>query len=154
MMSIGKIDFSLGALSFSGEGEQDWLAAQLDKLLEAAPKLQRVASLAAPEVTLGAKDGDAQGRNFTDTLASYIKEKDGDSNQVNRFLATADWLRQRGSSNLTTAAVSKALSINHQKKLGNPADCLNKNVAKGHCEKKGDGFFITSDGLRALGHTA
>ncbi len=52
-------------------------------------------------------------------------------------MATADWLRLKGETNLKTALVGKALSDNHQKKLGNPADCLNKSVAKGHCEKKG-----------------
>jgi len=69
---------------------------------------------------------------------------------VKRFLATADWIRLRGESELTTSKVSKALLDNHQKRLGNPADCLNQNVRKGHCEKKGDGFFITPEGFKEL----
>jgi hypothetical protein len=44
-----------------------------------------------------------------------------------------------------------ALAKNHQKRLANAADCLNKNVAKGYCEKTADGFFITPDGLKHLG---
>jgi hypothetical protein len=92
------------------------------------------------------------GKNaHTATLASYVRQKGGSENQVDRFLATADWLRQRGKQ-LTTAAVTKALRDHHQKKLANPADCLNKNVSKGFCEKSGDGFFITPDGLQKLGH--
>ena len=76
----------------------------------------------------------------------------GESKQVNRFLSTADWLRRRGNENLTTAAVTKALRDQKQKRLTNPSDCLNNNVSKGYCEKGGGGFFITPDGLTKLGH--
>jgi hypothetical protein len=150
-MAEGKIEFSLGALSFSGEGELEWLASQLDKVLEAAPSLQKIVPAPQPAAP-PSPPGSGTGGGFTDTLASYVKAKGADSNQVKRFLATADWLRRRGTPTLTTAAVSKALSDHHQKKLSNPADCLNKNVAKGHCEKKGEGFFITPDGLTELGN--
>jgi hypothetical protein len=92
------------------------------------------------------------GASFSTSLASYIKEKGGESNQVDRFLITADWLRRRGNSKLTTAAVSKALTDNHQKRLANPADCLNKNVSKGFCEKSDGGFYITPEGLKKLKH--
>lgn len=149
-MTDSKIEFSLGDLTFSGQGDQDWLSEQLDKVLAAAPELQKVNAPVAPAPPLAGDNQSDQG-DFKDTLASYIKSKGGESNQVMRFLATADWLRRRGETKLTTAKVSKALSSNHQKKLGNPADCLNKNVAKGHCEKQGDSFFITPDGLKELG---
>jgi hypothetical protein len=63
----------------------------------------------------------------------------------------ASWLSSRGDDPLAATAVSKALSDHHQKKLANPADCLNRNVSKGHCEKRKDGsFFITPEGLEAL----
>ena len=150
----GKIEFSLGALTFSGSGESEWLERQLAKILEVAPELLAVTvrdkKAADPEEPNGgspARDG-----QFKDTLASYIKTKNGEDNQVQRFLATADWLRQRGTTALTTALVSKALKDHHQKRLGNPSDCLNQNVAKGYCEKTGDSFFITPDGLAVLGH--
>lgn len=150
-MTEGKVEFSGGGLSFSGQGEQEWLSKQLDKILAAAPELQKLEALPIPTPGVPAGTPEAEGE-FKETLAGYIKAKGGESNQVLRFLATADWLQRRGEQKLTTAAVSKALVSNHQKKLGNPADCLNKNVAKGHCEKYGDGFFITSDGLKELGH--
>lgn len=38
-----KIQLKLGAVEFSGEGDQDWLAKQLDKILEKAPKLAAIA---------------------------------------------------------------------------------------------------------------
>ncbi|MFZ5739371.1 MAG: hypothetical protein ACOY6K_21085 [Pseudomonadota bacterium] len=86
------------------------------------------------------------------SLATYIRAKGGDQSQIQRFLATAHWLESRGHEPLTASAVSKALSDHHQKRLANPADCLNKNVRKGLCEKsKKDGsFFITPEGLAAL----
>jgi hypothetical protein len=150
-----KIEFSFGTLTFSGEGQEDWVGKQLDKILEAAPKLSE---LHAPSLNgnnaaaSAAGSGTSDSADFTEPLASHIRTKGGESNQTQRFLATADWLRRRGVQTLTTAAVSKALSDNQQKRLGNPADCLNKNVAKGYCEKTKDGFFITPHGLKALGY--
>jgi hypothetical protein len=153
-MPEGKIQVTVGAVSFSGEGERDWLAEQLDKVLKAAPDLASAPSNSAagrsqqftpvPKASAGAQ--------VSGTLASHIKTKGGESSQVKRFLATADWLRLRGETELTTAKISKALADNHQKKLGNAADCLNQNVGKGHCEKQGKAFFITPDGLKALGY--
>jgi hypothetical protein len=148
-MTNGKIEFSLGSLSFSGEGEQEWLAKQLDKILEAAPDLHNIKSSDEQDIAKG--QATQPSGEFKETLAGYIKAKGAENNQVKRFLATADWLRRRGTSELTTSAVTKALSNNHQKKLSNPADSLNKNVSKGHCEKNGTGFFITPDGLTELG---
>lgn len=150
-MSQSKIDITVGAVSFSGEGEQAWLAEQLDKVLKAAPEIAR----AQPAPGAASQSGNAnQLRNeeFNITLASYIKEKNGDTSQVDRFLISADWLRRRGANKLTTAAVTRALKDNQQRRLANTADCLNKNVSKGYCEKADGGFYISPDGLRKLGH--
>ena len=38
-MSEGKIEITIGDISFVGEGEQNWVAEQLDKILEKAPEL-------------------------------------------------------------------------------------------------------------------
>lgn len=156
-MTTAKIEVNVGGLGFSAEGEQEWLAEQLDKILKAAPEV--VGATQAAASSPGGQSGSANtgsaaaSGSFTETLASYIKAKKGDDNQVQRFLATADWLRRRGENPLTTRAVTSALKTNHQKKLVNPADCLNQNVAKGYCEKADGGFFITPDGLKALGHS-
>lgn len=85
------------------------------------------------------------------SLASHIKAKKGDKNQNNRFLATAHWLSGRSDGHLTAKAVAESLAHHNQKRLANPADCLNQNVRKGYCEKRKDGsFFITPEGLEAL----
>lgn len=44
-MPDARIEFTLGVLSFSGEGEQDWLATQLEKVLKAAPEMAALASV-------------------------------------------------------------------------------------------------------------
>jgi hypothetical protein len=96
-------------------------------------------------------DGAPAAERFSASLASYLKAKGGETKQVQRFLATAGWLSRRGEEKLTSPAVAKALAENHQKRLGNPADCLNKNCSKGLCEQQKDHFFITPEGWKALG---
>jgi hypothetical protein len=152
-MPHAKIQLSFGNFSFSGEGDDSWLSTQLDKVLEEVKALSKIQPpLLEPRNTpTEQKPASGDGEGFTETLAAYIKSKGGDSSQVVRFLATADWLRRRGHGTLSTAAVTKALSDNQQKRLGNAPDCLNKNVAKGYCEKTGNGFFITPDGLQSIG---
>lgn len=152
-MPQSKIDINVGGVSFSGEGEQAWLTEQLDKVLKSAQDVARLQTGGHDAQAQQAGRSGAGGETPTGSLASYIREKGGDDNQVDRFLITANWLRLRGNGTLTTAAVTKALRDNHQKRLSNPADCLNKNVSKGYCEKGSGGFFITPDGLNRLQST-
>jgi len=145
----GKVEITIGNLAFSAEGSQDWLGEQLAKVIEAATKIHPAGSVQS----LHAKPV-AGGSVSTDSLATYLKAKGGDTKQLLRFLATAAWLRRRDSNaELTTGAVAKALTNHQQKGLANPADCLNKNVQKGFCEKTNSGFFITPEGWTSLGET-
>lgn len=41
-MSNSKIQVKVGIVEFSGEGNQEWLAAQLDKILEKVPELLKI----------------------------------------------------------------------------------------------------------------
>lgn len=150
-MSEAKIELTVGAVSFAGSGEPEWLASQLATVIEAAPRLAAVAP--TPALSGGGNgSGAAPAGQPTGTLASYLKSTSAEGNQVRRFLATADWLRLKGANPLTTAAVSKALKDNQQGRLANPADCLLKNISKGFCEKTDGGFYITPEGLASLGH--
>jgi len=152
-MCPSSVNLSYGNLSFAAEGDENWIATQLDKILGVAETLGRVGTFSRDNSVAPVAENESPDEPFTATLASHIKAKGGETNQVKRFLATADWLRLRGSQKLNTSSIVKALSDGHQKRLGNPADCLNKNVAKGHCEKMGDDFFITPEGLKALGYS-
>ena len=143
-----KLNIRIGKLEFVGEGEQDWLAEQLRTIVSAMPSLS--AEVDEGERISRSPDGGAQ--RFSASIAAHIKAKGAEGNQTLRFLVTADWLRLRGTPTLSSSAVSKALTDNHQSRLANASDCLNKNVAKGFCEKTKDGFFITPEGLRELGY--
>ena len=152
-MAAGKIQVKLGTIEFIGEGDEAWLANQLDKLFERAPTLLKLAP-----VTNGSNGADGStplviefGEELKNIpLATFLKNKNVGGNQVVRFLATAIWLTKRGSIMLTTAEITRALRENHQPKITNPSDTLNKNVGKGYCEKQGNQFFVTPDGLASL----
>jgi hypothetical protein len=152
-MAQAKIQFKLGVIEFSGEGEEAWVATQLDKLIEQAPAMLK---LAPPTTGQGVvtNNADQQGEPVNVgndvALGTYLKNKNIGGNQVNRFLATAIWLSARGNKTPTTSDVTKALSDNHQTKLTNPADCLNQNVSKGYCEKQGKQFYVTPDGFESI----
>jgi hypothetical protein len=144
----GKVEIKIGNLSFSAEGSQTWLAEQLEKIISAAATIPSAGAPSSSEATAASASAPAP---TGDSLNSYLKAKGGESKQVIRFLATANWLRRRGTKELTASSVAKALTEHHQKKLANPADCLNQNVSKGYCEKTGSTFFITPEGLSSLG---
>ncbi len=128
-----------------------WINEKLDLL----PLLDQVTAhdrQRVEEISRNRESTGPEGEKFTKSLASYIREKGADGNQTQRFLVTADWLRRRGQA-LSSGAVAKALTDNQQSRVSNPADCLNKNVGKGFCEKTKDGsFFITPEGLKELGY--
>src|SRR6266536_1928261 len=148
VMSQVKIQIKVGNSEFSGEGEQGGVSAQLERVLKAGASL--------PAKT---GDGSAPGAGHhesahaaagSQSLASFLRDKNAAVNQVRKFLATAAWLHAKGKKRLTTADVTRALKDNNQNRLGNPADSLNKNVAKGHCEKDGKEFFVTTEGMASL----
>ncbi len=136
-MSEAKIQITIGSIVFSGEGTSSWLEKQLEKVLQAAPGLLKLSG-EPPENDDPTNKLDT--KKHSGTLASFLLQKNATSNQVKRFLATAEWLHLKGKTRIATRDVTKALSDNNQTRLGNPADCLNKNVSKGHCEKEGDLF--------------
>jgi hypothetical protein len=146
----GKVEITIGNLTFSAEGSEAWLSEQLAKVVDAAAKIP--AATLQPHHGKPASSASTGGSGSTDSLATYLKAKGGDTKQLLRFLATAAWLRRRDNAvELTSGAVAKALTAHQQKGLANPADCLNKNVQKGFCEKTNSGFFITPEGWNSLG---
>ncbi len=150
-MGEAKIEIKIGVIEFTGEGSEKWLETQLDKIIEKAPGLMKI----APVVT-----GDpAQGGHVpigTDPaiakkpLGTYLQEKSATTNQNKKFIATAVWLESKGKSRLKTSDVSGALRKSSQKKLNNASLNLSQNVAKGYCEKDGDQFYVTDEGKNSL----
>jgi hypothetical protein len=150
-MSESKIEIKIGEITFSGQGDADWVAKQLDKILAQAEKLIQLAPSKADREE--APEHKPMGKDSTiakKTLPAFLQEKSATTKQVKKFLATAVWLEAKGQNRLSTGDVTKALGDSNQKRLGNPADCLNQNVAKGYCEKDGKQFFVTDEGKASL----
>lgn len=87
---MAKIQISLGALSFSAEGEEKWLT---DQFKFAIGQLDTLAKIAAP---LSAADQKEETES-TDTgdkpvgsLVAHLKDRNAEASQNRKFLATAD----------------------------------------------------------------
>lgn len=153
-MTNSKIEISIGDFSFRGEGEQEWLASQLDKILDRAETLINLAPPppAAP-LTSSHQPADFSGDEeiAKKALITFLKEKSAASNQVEKFLATSAWLEAKGQKSLSTKDVTSAIKNAAQSRLTNASDALAKNVGKGFCEKEGNQFFVTQEGKEHLG---
>lgn len=151
-MAEGKIEIKVGGVSFIGEGSEQWLSSELDKILKSLPQLVKVAP--ATEATAGSSGvPSGAGKQNNVPLAAFLQSKNAKTNQVRKFLATAVWLHDsQNKTRLTSTDVSSALNQHSQGRLGNPADCLNKNVGKGHCVKDGKKeFYVSDEGRTELG---
>lgn len=155
-MTDGKIEISIGDISFVGEGEQNWVAEQLDKILENAPELIKVVPKKRKPQPDSASEHPSDGEHAGDeaiaqkTLPSFLAEKNAKSNQVLKFLATAVWLHAKGNRRLKTGDITSAISNANQTRFSNPSNCLSSNIKKGLIEKAGNEFFVTDDGKASL----
>ena len=154
-MANAKIDFTIGSISFSGEGEESWLANQLDKIIEKAADLIKIAP--SPQViTEGAGIIETHAEAKEDaaiaahTLPSFLKEKNATSVQKRKFLATALWLQARGQERMMTRDIVRSLKDSSQSRLGNASQELGKNISSGFIARDGDRFFVTDQGKASL----
>lgn len=149
-MDEAKIDIKIGEIQFSGQGEQEWVAKQLDKILTQAEKLIKLVPPPAQQESGEHKPMGNDSAIARMTLPSFLNEKNSTKSQVKKFLATSVWLEAKGQTRLSTSDVAKALQGSNQKRLGNATQCLNDNVSKGYCEKEGKQFFVTEEGKMSL----
>jgi hypothetical protein len=158
-MSDSKINFKIGTIEFTGEGDPDWVSTQLDKILNKVPELLKVVPIDKPKDSNDLLDNKSKQSEMTkavkpSNLSVFLREKNASTNQVKKFLATSAFLQLNGKDRLTTSDITKALKEANQTKIGNPSEYLNQNVKKGHCEKDGSKeFFVTSHGFEYLGIT-
>ncbi|MBI5406239.1 MAG: hypothetical protein HZA18_00915 [Nitrospirae bacterium] len=151
-MGEAKVHIKVGEFEFSGEGDQEWVAKQLDKILAKADELISLTPPPASEEAksehhkpMGSDAGIAK-----KTLPAFLSEKGATKNQIKKFLATAIWLEAKGKARLSTGEISKAIKDANQSKLSNPSECLKQNISKGYCEKDGKEFFVTAEGKASL----
>jgi hypothetical protein len=154
-MGDAKINFSIGGISFSGEGEEAWLTNQLDKIIQKAPELIKLvpSPSGTTEGTVSIASSEATKQDAAiavQTLPNFLKSKNAAKNQPQKFLATAIWLHAKGSNRLSTGDVTKGLKESNQARLGNPSDCLAQNITKGYIERDGKQFFVTNEGKASL----
>ncbi|MHC4270291.1 MAG: hypothetical protein ACYSWS_11400 [Planctomycetota bacterium] len=153
-MGEAKLEIKIGELQFSGEGPQDWLSKQLDKILDQSKELIKLSPPSNSVITKSqheAADFSGASEIVSQPLATFLKEKNATTNQVEKFLATSIWLEAKGKNRLKTSDVSEAIKTANQTKLKNASDSLNKNVTKGLCEKDGKEFYVTQEGKNAMG---
>jgi hypothetical protein len=153
-MSDAKIEVKIGAVAFSGEATEVWLADQLHKFLQMAPGLMRFSSSETTKTddpapgTRGASGGVSVA-----ALAAFLKETNATVIQTRKFLATAGWLhKSEGKERISTADVTAALNSHSQGRLGNAAQCLIHCARSGFVAKDGaKQFYVTPEGWTELG---
>lgn len=153
-MCISKIEVKIGEFSFSGEGNEEWLSGQLDKILDKAETIIALApapNTAPPQPSHQPADFSGNATIASKSLANFLKEKNATTIQTAKFLATAAWLEAKGRKRLTTSDVSLALKEASQTRLNNASQNLDQNIKKGYCEKDGNQFFVTQEGKEMLG---
>lgn len=154
-MSSAKIEFTLGNITFSGEGEETWVSNQLDKILEKAPDLIKIVLETQATTQATTTDSREPSQLPDDTISSqplpqFLRTKGASTPAAKKFLATAIWLHAKGSNRLATGDITKALRDSNQSRLPNPSQSLSKNVSKGLIEKDGNQFFVTDTGRASL----
>jgi hypothetical protein len=147
-MTVSKIRIRVGEVEVEYEGPQEFLDKKLPTLVS---DLSRMEGSNGSGKSARANKSTENGNGNAGTLAAFIKEGSRGRSQTGKFLAAAEWLHRKGNNRVKTGDITKALRENNQGRLGNPADCLNKNVAKGFCEKDGRDFYVTDDGRKELG---
>lgn len=163
-MANAKIEIKLGAIEFSGEGEQEWVTEQLDKILDLVPDLKKKIekSIATPSIAEPAKvaqnfapptdlfSSPKQEGMIRGNLSTFLRQKDAVDKQRRRFLGTAVWLQLNGKESIKTKEVTDALRAARQIKITNPSHQLNQNIAQGFCQKEGTRFYVTPQGIENI----
>jgi hypothetical protein len=154
-MPDAKIGFTIGGITFSGEGEEKWLSEQLDKFIGKAPELLKITPIIKeneekPENNASSSTKKQDSNVSLQTLPNFLKSNNATTNQTIKFLATAIWLHAKGNNRLSTNEVTKTLKDSNQSSLGNASECLRQNVTKGYIERDGKQFFVTDEGRTSL----
>jgi len=155
-MADAKLEIKVGAVTFTGEGSEKWLAEQLKSVLEKLPELTKIPSEDTPPPSghgsgeTPHRSGGKKGQAKT-TLAAFIKESKATTNQARKFLATAAWLHDsEGKHRIETKDVTQALNTHNQGKLNNAAQCLVNNAKTGYIVRDGKQFYVSDQGREEL----
>ena len=148
-----KIQIKVGIVEFSGEGNQDWLSNQLDKILEKIPELLKIELKDLSDESGTGKHTleNKKTKSKLSHLATFLKDKNATTNQNKKFLAVSAFLQLNGASRLNTGNIIQALKDSNQSMLSNASLNLTQNVTRGFCQKDRKDFYVTSEGFAELG---
>ncbi|HZL53524.1 MAG TPA: hypothetical protein VFC37_21520 [Terracidiphilus sp.] len=155
-MADAKLEIKVGNVAFLGEGAEEWLSKQLDKVLNKIPELAKASAHLAGESGSTSEKRDhatAAGSkaSTTDTLAAFLKTKIATDSQTRKFLATSVWLHDaEKKERVGTSDVTQALNTHKQGKLKNASQCLSANVKSGFAVKDKKQFYVTDQGRESL----
>ena len=164
-MANGRLEFKIGNVEFVGEGDQVWVTEQLDKMLERLPDLLNqskkntpvTTTIKVPEEVIPPHPTDLFStpkptikRVIPENLSTFLRSKDCVDKQRRKFLGTAVWLQENGKQRIKTKEVTDALRAARQVKITNPSHQLNQNIAQGFCQKEGNGFYVTPQGVENI----
>ena len=148
---VVKVRIRVGDVEVDFEGNEPALYSKVPELAERLAKLNDQVSHAV-DGKKGQHAGQGHGKDRQiGTLPAFLKNSDAGTRQWKRLVGCAEWLHRRGTKTLAVRDVVKALSDNHQKRMGNPSDVLSQCISKGYCEKHASGFFVTDEGRAAIG---
>ncbi len=162
-MANARIEIKIGSIEFIGEGEQNWVTEQLDKILERTktietlikkePKIASTSQSISPSITSHPTDlfsTQKTSRTIPENLSTFLRKKDAVDKQRRKFLGAAVWLQLNGQQIIKTKEVTDALRAARQVKITNPSHQLNQNIAQGFCQKEGRGFYVTPQGVENI----
>src|SRR5258708_8407814 len=128
-MNETKIQIKIGGIEFLGEGNQDWLTTQFDKVLDRIPELAKIGlTISSPsanpgKTSPGIEDGSkADSENIPRNLVKFLKEKDAIAKQVRKFLPTPAFLQLNGKNRVNTEDVTETLTPANQTRIANASD--------------------------------
>ncbi len=153
-MANAHIKFKIGNIEFVGKGEQSWVTEQLDKVLERIPSLATESKKSTPKVVVETTQVDKVTPKIDasnlENLSTFLRKRDAIDKQRRRFLGTAVWLQLKGQQMIKTKEVTDALRAARQIKITNPSHQLNQNISQGFCQKEGQGFYVTPQGVENI----
>lgn len=161
-MNNARIEFKIGNIEFVGEGDQDWVTEQFNKMLDRIPNLvtesKKTAPKAIPQITeipVAPQNTDlfstqSKDRAIPENISTFLRKKDAIDKQRRKFLGTAVWLQLNGQQLIKTKDVTDALRAARQVRITNPSHQLNQNIAQGFCQKEGRGFYVTPQGVENI----
>ena len=156
-MSESKIQVKVGIVEFSGEGNQDWLAKQLDKILDKVPELLRIEVgspiLPKPNVK-GAKIDEGQGQNLTLSVLN-IAGKLGAKTGVELAIAAAAYLhfvlgKATFSRDEITSNMKSATGVFKQTFIKNLTPTLSRVEKAGDFLKSGSNYSLSANKVAEL----